>query len=95
MDNPYAPPDWLNNYSLHVKKDDSHKISEDRYMPFREININLRIYCDTQHDGRLLTKEEVSLNEYNLSGIIISKITKEVADFVKEANAFAIQGYKL
>jgi hypothetical protein len=91
MDNPYEPPDWLSNYSLHVEKDnEDRKFCPDKCTMFREININLRLYVDAQHDGRLLTEEELALNQYNLSGVILNKIATEVDKFIKETDPFAI-----
>lgn len=91
MDNPYKPPDWLNNYSLHVEKDKEDKrFCPDKCVMFREININLRVYVDAQHDGRLLTEEELAANHYNFSGAILSKIATEVDKFIAETDPFAI-----
>lgn len=91
MDNPYTPPDWLNNYSLHVKKDEEdRKFCPEKCTMFRELNINLRVYVDAQHDGRLLTEEELATNHYNFAGIILSKIHTEVDKFIKETDPFSI-----
>lgn len=88
----YEPPDWSNQYSLYLdaETDRDKKFSPDKCAMFREVNINLRIYADGQHDERLLTEEEVALNEQYLASEIIAKIAGKVHKFVKETDAFNI-----
>lgn len=62
----------------------------DTFMPFQELKINLRVYCDAQHDGHPWPYCDVKYLEGVLVEEVMNKIRQQVNQFVSETKPFAI-----
>lgn len=78
------------NFSCKVTKDNEIKLCSDTFMPFQTMNIELRVKCDAQHDGRDWSSEWVEHCHRKLTDQIVKQLGAEVYDFVGDVKPFAV-----